>query len=97
MTEPGDVVAFAKPRAMALLSGRPSWTWSLSYTSTQLRERLRQVHAKILVRAAPDSVLHDYYPAAQDLDGLARDSSWRLAFQNRQFRIYRLPQGGPDP
>ena len=56
-TPPDAVIAFAKPRAMALFTGRPSWRWSLDYAQGELGKKIEQLGVDLLVIADPRSPL----------------------------------------
>lgn len=90
------IVAFANPRAMALLGQRASWRWSLDYSAAELRAKLRAVGAGVLVVPRPGPTLAEYYPAAMDFAGFARAPGTRVLFENRDFAVLGLaaPPGG---
>jgi len=94
-TPPDAVIAFAKPRVMALMAGRTSWMWSTKYSPEEFRRRLRDVGVSVLVIAAPGTALAErYYPASLDFTALTHDSSSKVLFQNGMFTAIRVAAGG---
>jgi len=91
-TPPGTVIAFAKPRAMALLTGRPAWMWSPDYSAGELRQKLNAVGAKVIVMVAPGNELAEKYPAQLEIAALAREPGSKIVFQNRMFTAIRLAE-----
>jgi hypothetical protein len=93
-TAPDAVVAFAKPRAMALMAGRSSWMWSTKYSPEELRSKLRDVGASLLILVAPGSPLAEsYYPASLDFAALIQEPGSKILFQNRMFTAIQF---GPN-
>lgn len=90
---PEAIVAFAKPRAMSLATGRPSWMWSPEYTAGELRKRLQEVGATMLVIVAPGHALGEKYPATLDFDALTKDPGADVVFQNGMFTVVRFTAG----
>ena len=89
-TAPDAVIAFAKPRAMALMGERASWMWSVDYSPNELRTGLRGAGATVLVVVAPETALAEKYPAALDFAGIAEKTGSEVLFQNRMFTVFRL-------
>ena len=89
-TPPGAVIAFAKPRAMALLAGRRSWAWSTEYSPSELRRRLHDIGATEIVIATPFSAIADRYPASLQFASLVAEPGNAVVFQNSMFRVIDL-------
>jgi 4-amino-4-deoxy-L-arabinose transferase-like glycosyltransferase len=86
-TPAGSVIAFAKPRALALFAERPGWIWNPDYDEPTFRAKLRE-RASYLVIAAPGTLLRERYPAYVDAR-FERDIGTR-AFSNAMFTVVEL-------
>lgn len=89
-TPTGATVAFVKPRAMALLSGRKGWMWANGLSRQASRQEMSDAHVDYIVLVPPDSFLADRYPAYLSWDGWQADPDLRLVYQNRSFRVLGL-------
>lgn len=89
-TPPGTIVAFAKPRAMALLGGRDSWAWPQDYTAQAFQAKLRAMHTGLLVIGAPGSRWAERNPPLDSEWGGQTASSREVVFRNNMFIAIRL-------
>jgi hypothetical protein len=87
-TPPGSVIAFAKPRALALLGGRPGWIWNPDYGADVFRAKLQRSRASFLITVAPGTCLYERYPAY--LDSRFQDAIGTTVFRNAIFRVIEL-------
>jgi hypothetical protein len=87
-TPPGSVIAFAKPRAIALLGQRPGWMWNPDYDADVFRAKLQRARASFLITVAPGTYLYPRYPAY--LDGKFQEEIGTTVFRNAMFRVIEL-------
>jgi hypothetical protein len=52
-TPAGSVIAFAKPRAIALLGQRPGWMWNPDDNADVFRAKLQRARTSFLITVAP--------------------------------------------
>lgn len=93
-TPPGSVIAFAKPRALALFADRPGWIWNPDYDERVFRAKLRE-RASYLVTVAPGTLLRERYPAYVD-ERFERDIGTTV-FSNAMFTVVELRFQPPHP
>jgi len=91
-TPPNTIVAFAKPRAMALLGDRPTWAWSPSYTPAVLRARIDALKVGLLVIGAPGSAWATKNPAPVSSEISPAGFAGTIAFKNDMFVAIWLPR-----
>lgn len=89
-TPPTSVVMFDKPRAMALLGGRPSWRPADYYTSDELQRNLKKRRVDTVVVGAPGSKFAELYPPSAAEVQLIRGPRTQLLFRNSMFDVVRL-------
>jgi hypothetical protein len=88
-TPPDAVIAFAKPRALALFGQRAAWMWSTEYGPDELRRKLQKVGAGFLIIAAPETALGEQYPASLGLSSLETEGA-QPVFRNGMFTVIKL-------
>jgi hypothetical protein len=93
-TPEGTTVAFAKPRALALLSGRRGWMWSTTLDQRENWQAMASVPVGYIVLVAPDSPLAALYPAYLSWDGWRSNPRLALVYENPAFRVIRLQSAG---
>jgi hypothetical protein len=93
-TPEGATVAFAKPRALALLSGRRGWTWSKELTQQENWQAMTRAHIDYIVLVAPDSPLAGQYPAYLSWDAWRSNTLVTLVYENPSFRVLRVQAAG---
>jgi hypothetical protein len=89
-TAPGSRVAFAKPRAMALLANRPAWVWASSQDRRFDWDSLQRTHINYIVLVPPTHRLASRYPAELGWDAWRSNPNLHLMFENASFRVLRL-------
>jgi hypothetical protein len=89
-TAPGTRIAFAKPRAMALLANRPAWVWASSQDRRFDWEALQRTHINYIVLVPPTHPLASRYPAELGWDAWRSSPKLHLMFENASFRVLRL-------
>jgi hypothetical protein len=87
-TPAGSVVAFAKPRAIALLGKRSGWMWNTDYRADVFRAKLLDARVSFLITVAPGTYLYQRYPAY--VDGKYQDEIGTTVFRNAMFRVIEL-------
>jgi len=87
-TPPGSTIAFAKPRALALLGERQGWIWNPDYKAEVFRARLEQARVRFLITVAPGAQLQERYPAY--VDSAFQDGIGTTVFRNAMFRVIEL-------
>ena len=87
-TPPDSVIAFAKPRALALYAGRPAWIWNPDYKAEDFRAKLERSGASFLITVPPQTLLHERYPAY--LGDRMQDELGTTVFRNAMFRVIAL-------
>jgi hypothetical protein len=93
-TPQGTTVAFAKPRALALLSGRRGWMWSTTLDQQANWQSMASAHVSYVVLVAPDSPLARLYPAYFAWDGWRSNPQLNLVYENPTFRVLRVQSAG---
>jgi hypothetical protein len=91
-TPPGSVIAFAKPRALALLADRPGWIWNPDYGAGVFRPKLRE-RASFLVIAAPGTALRERYPPY--VDARFEAGIGAPIFRNSMFTVVDIRKPAP--
>jgi hypothetical protein len=89
-TPPTSVVMFAKPRAMALFGGHPSWRPASRYTLEELQRNLKKTRVDTVVVGAPGSKFAELYPPSVAEAQLIRGPGTQLLFRNSMFDVVRL-------
>ena len=89
-TELAARVAFAKPRAMALLADRQAWVWASSREPRFNWAALKSTHINYIVLVAPTHPLASRYPALLTWDAWRSNPELTLVFENQSFRVLRL-------
>ena len=89
-TDPDAVIVFAKPRAMAVYSGRHSWRAADGYSGAQLAERMRSLDARYMVVGAPGSEFAYDYPTSKAVDDAIHGSDATVIFRNSMFEVVQL-------
>jgi hypothetical protein len=94
-TAGGTTVAFAKPRALALLAERRGWMWSTDLDQQANWRAMAGAHIGYIVLVAPDSPLSDKYPPYFSWEAWRSNPNLTLVYENRGFRVLRVePAGG---
>jgi len=94
-TEPDARVAFAKPRALALLADRPAWVWASTQNQRFDWEALLRTRINYIVLVPPKHVLASRYPAELSWDAWRSNPRLDLVFENASFRVLRF-KGRPE-
>jgi uncharacterized membrane protein YphA (DoxX/SURF4 family) len=96
-TQTGDDerIAFAKPRALALLTRRPSWGWAVNRPAEYTARELTDARIRYLITVKPDHELAEYYPPSLSWEGWRSQPHATLIYENSTFRLIRL--GGATP
>ncbi len=89
-TAPGTVIAFAKPRAMALLGGRPSWTWSPRYSAAEFERKARAAGVGVLVVGAAGSAWAERNPPMAHAGPAAKSPPGPILFRNATFIAFNV-------
>lgn len=87
-TPSDSVIAFAKPRALALLAQRRAWMWNRDYSPDVFRAKLHAARAAYLVTAAPGTYLQRLYPPY--IDGAFETQLGATVFRNAMFSVIEL-------
>jgi hypothetical protein len=85
-------VAFAKPRAMALLADRRAWVWSTGSDPPFSWDQLRNTHINYIVLVPPGHPLASRYPPQLNWDAGRANPELTLVFENKSFRVLRFTQ-----
>jgi hypothetical protein len=91
-TGTGALVAFAKPRAMALLAGRSTWIWTAGQDQESNWSELVRAHTEYIVLVPPTHPLAGRYPPYLSWDTWRSNPHLTLVFENQTFRVLRLQQ-----
>jgi hypothetical protein len=89
-TTDGSTIAFAKPRALALLTGRRGWIWPPNVDQQANWQAMISAHIDYIVLVAPDSPLAEKYPPYLLWDTWRSNPQLTLVYENRDFRILRI-------
>ncbi len=89
-TDRDSVIVFSKPRAMALLADRRSWTPSWRYDVDELDARLSRLGARFVVEGLPGTEFWQRFPPSAALHARLRRSDAEVVFRNASFIVYRL-------
>ena len=89
-TGPEARVAFAKPRAMALLADRQAWVWASSRDQRFNWAELKSAHINYIVLVPPTHPLASRYPALLTWDAWRSNPKLTLVFENQSFRVLRF-------
>jgi hypothetical protein len=93
-TAVGATVAFAKPRALALLTDRRGWMWSTDLDQQANWRAMTRAHIDYIVLVAPDSPLTDKYPPYLSWEAWRSNPHLTLVYGNRGFRVLRVQSAG---
>lgn len=86
----GEPVAFAKPRALALLARRPSWIWAADQEAAQTWAEFASAGVSWFVTVRPTHELAPLYPEYLAWDGWRTRPGATLIYGNSDFRLVRL-------
>lgn len=89
-TAPHSIVAFDKPRDMALMTGRRSWRPALQYTQAELSARLSSLEIDYIVVPEPGTRLAVQLRTPLAVQALVQAPSSQPVFRNDLFTVYRL-------
>jgi hypothetical protein len=89
-TEPEARIAFAKPRAMALLADRQAWVWASNRDQRFNWAELQSTHINYIVLVSPKHPLASRYPALLTWDAWRSNPKLTLVFENQSFRVLRF-------
>lgn len=89
-TESNALVAFAKPRVIALLAGRRGWTWAADRARESNWQEMMRAGVNYMVLVPPNHPLASQYPLYLSWDTWRADPHLTLVFENRTFRVLRL-------
>lgn len=89
-TGTGALVAFAKPRAMALLAGRHAWIWTAGRDQESNWRELVRAHTDYIVLVPATHPLAVKYPPYLSWDAWRSNPGLTLVFENQTFRVLRL-------
>ncbi|MEQ1579200.1 MAG: hypothetical protein ABL964_01270 [Steroidobacteraceae bacterium] len=85
-------VAFAKPRALALLTDRHSWIWSDKRSAAETWSEFAATGVSYLVTVNPSHELAPIYPSFLSWDGWRSRAGATLVFENASFRLIEIGQ-----
>jgi hypothetical protein len=83
-------VAFVKPRALALLTGRHAWMWSTQLDEAANWQAMSRTHVDYIVVVTPDSPFAASYPPYLSWDGWRSNRRLTLVYENRDFRVLHV-------
>jgi hypothetical protein len=89
-TAASTTIAFAKPRALALLTGRRGWMWAQDRDQESNWDEMMQAHIDYIVLVAPAHPLASMYPFYLSWDAWRSNPRLSLVYQNRTFKVLRL-------
>jgi len=96
-TAPDEVLVCIKPRALALLTGRPASVYHCPADDAELWGYLRQIGARYLVTVERDEALGRMADARRSayLRGFVQRNAGLLeeAYRNADFRVFRILEG----
>jgi hypothetical protein len=89
-TADAATIAFAKPRALAMLTGRRSWMWAPDRDRGSNWHEMMQAHIDYIVLVDPANPLASKYPFYLSWDTWRSNSRLTLVYENRTFKVLRL-------
>jgi hypothetical protein len=89
-TANGAAVAFAKPRALALLTGRRGWMWAPGRDRESNWREMMQAHIDYIVLVSPANTLASKYPFYLSWDAWRSNARLSLVYENQTFKVLRL-------
>jgi hypothetical protein len=89
-TTDAATIAFAKPRALAMLTGRRSWMWAPDRDRQSNWHEMMQAHIDYIVLVDPANPLASRYPFYLSWDTWRSNSRLSLVYENHTFKVLRL-------